>query len=234
MTRHELAAAVNDHRQRGMSVRRRRAGTVPGRGQGPPGATLTPHFRDFLPAWLARQPWYLGTAAPPPPAVRAVGFFRFEDPAGEVGIETHLVEADGVLYQIPLTYRGAPLPTIHTHALVTTAKHSVLGTRYIYDGQADPAWLARLLAIIDTNGVSDPHPRQGSGIAQVQGVRHGLGPLASDGIRVELVRVLNPSAPLPEDADVAGLLVGTWHPDPDPGTTATGCLAIVRTTSQPD
>src|SRR5215217_6102079 len=124
------------------------------------GATLTPHFRDFLPIWLARQPWYLGTPAPAPPAVRPVGFFRFEDPAGEVGIETHLVEADGVLYQIPLTYRSAPLPTIDGHALVTTAEHSVLGTRYIYDGQADPVWLARLLAIIDANGVSDPSPRQ--------------------------------------------------------------------------
>ena len=23
-----------------------------------PGTTLTPHFRDFLPPWLVRQPWY--------------------------------------------------------------------------------------------------------------------------------------------------------------------------------
>ena len=25
-----------------------------------PGATITPHFREFLPSWVARQPWYRG------------------------------------------------------------------------------------------------------------------------------------------------------------------------------
>ena len=71
-----------------------------------PGATLVPHFRDFLPAWMARQPWYRGNDIP---SLSPVGYFRFEDPAGEVGIETHVVTDGLVLYQIPLTYRGAPL-----------------------------------------------------------------------------------------------------------------------------
>ena len=53
-----------------------------------PGATLTPHFRDFLPDWMARQPWYRGSDRP---SLQMVGAFRFEDPAGEVGIETHLL-----------------------------------------------------------------------------------------------------------------------------------------------
>jgi hypothetical protein len=46
-----------------------------------PGATLTPHFGDFLPPWVARQPWYVGVGVP---SLVAVGFFRFEDPAGAV------------------------------------------------------------------------------------------------------------------------------------------------------
>jgi hypothetical protein len=25
-----------------------------------PGATLTPHFRDFLPEWVSRQTWFRG------------------------------------------------------------------------------------------------------------------------------------------------------------------------------
>jgi hypothetical protein len=33
---------------------------------------------------------------------------------------------------------------------------------------------------------------------------------------------------------VAGLLIGTWHPDPDDGAPATGCLAVVRTTRDTD
>lgn len=196
-----------------------------------PGATLRPHFRDFVPVWLVRQPWYLGLGTL---AVRPVGYFRFEDPAGEVGMETHLVENDGVLYQIPMTYRDAPLPTAGPQTLLTTAEHSVLGTRYIHDGQADPLYLAQLLRIIDTNGVSDPSLKRGVGPADARGVRHATRPLVSDRVRVELVRVLAPSVPPPDDPDVAGLLIGTWHPDPHSSATATGCLAVVRTARQTD
>jgi hypothetical protein len=139
-----------------------------------PGATLTPHFRDFLPAWLILQPWYLGTAAQR--CARSV------------------------------TSGSA-------HALITTADHSVLGTRYIYDGQVDPLWIAHLLRPIDTNGVSPPSHRHGVGPANAQGTRRATHPLVSDQIRVELIRALTPSIP-PPPADVAGLLIGTWHPNP--------------------
>lgn len=142
-----------------------------------PGATLTPHFRDFLPAWLVRQPWYVGTGAP---VTRPVGYFRFEDPAGEVGIETHLVENEGVLYQVPLTYRDAPLAGADERALITTAEHSVLGTRYIYDGQADPLYRAQLVRIVDTNDVSDPSLKHGVGPAEARGVRFTPNPFVED------------------------------------------------------
>ncbi|SDM58945.1 hypothetical protein SAMN04489726_2394 [Allokutzneria albata] len=96
------------------------------------GTTLTPHFREFLPRWVARQRWYRGTGVP---ELSPVGFFRFEDPAGEVGIETHLVTDGAELYQIPMTYRGEPLAGAAPEALIVTAEHSVLGTRWIYDGK---------------------------------------------------------------------------------------------------
>ncbi|MEO6091127.1 MAG: hypothetical protein ABIQ18_49295 [Umezawaea sp.] len=184
------------------------------------GATLTPPFREFLPPWVARQPWYRGTSVP---ALRPVGFFRFEDPAGQVGLETHLVTDGSNLYQIPLTYRGARADGL---ALVTTAEHSVLGTRWIYDGQADPLWRERVLHVVRTGGVSDPSSRQGVGNAEALGEQLVPGPLTADSVRVEPRRVLTTGTPaLPPDA--VGLLMGTWYPD-GPGTTAvTGCLAVV-------
>jgi maltokinase-like protein len=69
-------------------------------------ATLTPSFQEILPAWIARQPWYAGAGVP---ALRPVGFYRLEDPAGQVGIDTHLVTDGAAVYQIAMTYRGAPL-----------------------------------------------------------------------------------------------------------------------------
>jgi hypothetical protein len=40
----------------------------------------------------------------------SVSAYRFDDPAGEVGIETLLVRRGaGPVLQVPLTYRGAPL-----------------------------------------------------------------------------------------------------------------------------
>ena len=118
-----------------------------------PGATLVPHFRDFLPPrWVVRQPWYAGSGIPP---LAPVGYFRFEDPAGEVGIETHLVTDGRVVYQVPMTYRGAPMkdsvPAAAT-SLIATAEHSVLGTRWIYDGEADPVWRNQLLRLVQVNG----------------------------------------------------------------------------------
>ena len=167
------------------------------------GATLTPHFREFLPGWLARQPWYLGRGVP---ALSPVGYFRFEDPAGEVGIETHLVRDGAVLYQIPMTYRGAPIgdPTVQARSLITTAEHSVLGPRWIYDGVADPVWRNELLRLVRTNGISGPSSKKGVGPAQARGHRLTTGPLTPDTVNVELRRVVTagpaPSFPRPSRA----------------------------------
>src|SRR5699024_1919365 len=70
--------------------------------------------------------------------LRMITSFRFDDPAGEVGCETHIVAVTApqrgeLLVQVPLTYRGAPLDGAPAEALVTRMAHSVLGDRWVYD-----------------------------------------------------------------------------------------------------
>lgn len=195
-----------------------------------PGATLTPHFRDFLPPWVARQPWYTGAGTP---SLSPVGYFRFEDPAGEVGIETHLVTDGSVLYQIPMTYRGSPLGPGTSGGLITTAQHSVLGTRWIYDGEADPVWLSQLVRLIRTNGVSDPSGKRGVGPAEARGRLLASGELADDLLRVDLARVVIPGAPA-DAPSIAGLVMGTWYPNGPTAAPATGCLAVARKATEAD
>lgn len=116
---------------------------------GGPTATVTPAFARFLPPWIARQRWYAGKGRAP--ALSRVGGLRLEDPAGEVGMEVWLVldesGRDPTIYQVPLTYRGAPLPGAD-HALVAVVEHSTLGTRYIYDAPHDPVFATALLALM--------------------------------------------------------------------------------------
>lgn len=112
------------------------------------GATLTPSKVELLPSWVAKQRWY--AAKDRLPDLDRIAAWRLDDPAGEVGIETLLVLDRGaptpVVYQIPLTYRAAPLPG-GAAALVGTIEHSVLGTRWVYDAPHDPVYAANLLAL---------------------------------------------------------------------------------------
>ncbi|MFE0422029.1 1,4-alpha-glucan branching protein [Streptomyces sp. NPDC058953] len=111
--------------------------------------TLKPTKAELLTSWLPGRPWYRGTGTPEPVAV---GGFRLDDPAGEVGIE-FIVLTDGSgpdpeVYLVPLTYRGAPLDGAE-HALVGTLEHGVLGRRWVYDGCHDPVLVAQLLALVE-------------------------------------------------------------------------------------
>ncbi len=190
-------------------------------------ATLAPHFRDFLPPWVARQPWYRGISTP---ALSPVGYFRFEDPAGEVGIETHLVTDGVALSQVPMAYRDAPLASA-SEALISTAEHSVLGARWIYDAEHDPVWGSELLRLVRTNGVSDPSGRSGVGAAEARGHRYAATDITDDA-RIELVRVVRPGQ-CSNGPNIVGVVTGTWHPD-GPGTAPeSGCLAVVRTAARP-
>lgn len=108
-------------------------------------AELQPTKLELLQGWLPRQPWFTGTAA----ALGKVGAFRFDDPEGEVGIETILVAADGSVFQVPLSYRGSPLQGAEA-SLIGTMQHSVLGERWVYDAVGDPCYLDALAAAILT------------------------------------------------------------------------------------
>jgi hypothetical protein len=108
-------------------------------------ATLTPSKQDLVVAWLPSRPWADGIEV-----TAKVGEYRFDDPAGEVGVETILFSsADGRLVQVPLTYRAAPLGGADDF-LVGICDHSVLGRRWVYDGCGDPVWADTLATAIAT------------------------------------------------------------------------------------
>jgi hypothetical protein len=108
-------------------------------------AELHPTKLELLAAWLPGRPWYRGQAAAD---VVRVATYRFDDPAGAVGIETLLVRTgDGPIHQVPLTYRGAPLEN-GDGWLVGATEHSVLGRRWVYDACGDPVYAAALASAI--------------------------------------------------------------------------------------
>ncbi len=105
-------------------------------------ATLTPGKAELIAAWVPTQPW--GPSAEQ--AIDVFGAFRFDDPEGRVGMETHLVRAGDTLFQVPLTYRDAPLDGA-ADALICEMQHSALGTRWVYDGLRDPRMVIMLAAV---------------------------------------------------------------------------------------
>ena len=108
-------------------------------------AQIRPTKLELVADWLPTQSWYPGDTAP---ELEQVGAYRFDDPDGEVGIETLLVRtADGAVLQVPMTYRGQPLPDAEAH-LIGTMEHSVLGSRWVYDACGDPAYATALTATV--------------------------------------------------------------------------------------
>ncbi|MGK5739360.1 CG0192-related protein [Micromonospora sp. URMC 103] len=104
-------------------------------------AEVHPSKIELLAAWLPGRSWFSGEAGADLVRVAA---YRFDDPAGEVGIETMLVRAGaGPVHQVPLTYRAAPVDGAETW-LVGTCEHSVLGRRWVYDACGDPVYAAAL------------------------------------------------------------------------------------------
>jgi phage tail protein X len=211
-------------------------------------ATLQPTKLELVASWLPSRSWFADDAAGD---LVQVGAFRFDDPAGDVGLQVLIVRAaeDGPLYQVPLTYRDAPLEGA-TDGLVGEAAHSILGTRYVYDGCHDPVFVAALARVVLTGGheadellevdgesTTLPKTMHARGSGQPMAAAPILGPLqvtsaGGDGslsvvragsVEVTVPRVLVAGTTI----DGASTLVGEW----EDGRTA--CLATVRLVESP-
>lgn len=176
-------------------------------------ATLTPSKVELVARWLPGRAWFDGPAA----AARPVAAYRFDDPDGEVGIESHLLDVADRLVHVPLTYRGSALPGAEEW-LVGTMEHSVLGTRWVYDAPGDPVYRAEVVRVIRAGGtqvrmfVESPEgPVERAPSMQVRG--HGAPVSPGSGPRVEVVRF---PAPGPGGAPAAGTLSGTWPGQDEP------------------
>lgn len=114
-------------------------------------ATLAPSKQELVESWLPTRPW-----ASERTVVGKLAEYRFDDPAGQVGVETILWRTDdGAVLQTPLTYRARPLVDEEVH-LIGTTEHSVLGRRWVYDGCGDAVWAGTLAAAILTGGSQAP------------------------------------------------------------------------------
>ncbi len=113
-------------------------------------ATLSPSKLDVLSKYIAAWPAlseHVGSD------LEQVGAYRFDDPAGQVGIETHILKTtDGSHLQVPLVYRNDEMPEA-ADWFVGTMEHSVLGTRWVYDACFDAIYLNELVRVILTGDV---------------------------------------------------------------------------------
>ena len=105
-------------------------------------ATLTPSKLELLARFVPDRSWFTDHGP-----LEAIGAFRWDDPAGEVGIETHVVRSGAGAFQVPVTYRATELPGAE---LIGTTEHSVLGHRWVYDGCTDPVYVAALATALLT------------------------------------------------------------------------------------
>ncbi len=207
-------------------------------------ADLVPSKLDLIGTWAPSQPWFVGDAAS---GFTTVANFRFDDPEGEVGVETLLVRAGaGPILQIPLTYRNAPLAGAEA-SLLGTMQHSVLGERWTYDATGDPVYLQTLATAALTGGrqadllieidgaMTQRKPTavvQGSGgagapvpvlptVASILSRNEGASTiLDADGLHIELARVPDGGEPLRSD-DGDATLTGTWIDHPETAVLAT-------------
>lgn len=205
-------------------------------------AELRPSTLELLAGWLPTRAWHDGDAAA---ELELVGAYRFDDPDGEVGIETLLVRTPrGSVHQVPLTYRGAP--TLGERALVGTMQHSVLGPRWVYDGIHDPVYLAALATVVLTGGDQaellvevdgEVVRREPTMALSVDGLPGAQAPAAvrldevadgdparirAAGLELVLARRVVPAGGLPAPSGV-GTLRGSWQGQPEPTA-----LAVVR------
>ncbi|TDK27891.1 hypothetical protein E2F48_01890 [Arthrobacter crusticola] len=132
-------------------------------------ATLRPTKLELLADWLPAQPWWRNNSVTD---LQKVASFRFDDPDGEVGVETLLITTGREVVQVPLTYRSSPLAGAES-GFVGAMDHSVLGQRWVYDACVDPVYSAVVSAallggpgqadeFVDADGRLEPSPLSAS------------------------------------------------------------------------
>ena len=197
-------------------------------------ATLTPSELELLSSYAIK----VGLTDSPADLLSQVGAYRFDDPAGQVGIEAHIIGVAGHQpLHIPVTYRNAALDGAES-ALIGTMDHSVLGKRWMYDACHDPVYVRELIRVILTGDTeveqfvqTDDGPIARPSSASVAGSgAPGTAVPAVEAIRVdrngsvssittnELVASVYHS---PVEGESGLTLVGTW-----PG--GSGVLAAIR------
>lgn len=143
--------------------------------------------------------------------MEAVSSYRFDDPNREVGVEIHIVASGDRVFQVPVTYRGAPLEGAEDF-FISEMTHSILGRRWVYAGIGDPVFQQCLDATITSAGssavqyqVDDDGNRleEITEVAQAVGTGHLAGAPA-----VEVVDELDINESV--DTSQQGLLLGTW------------------------
>lgn len=169
-----------------------------------PEAKLTSGKMELLAAWLPAQEWFDGD----PSRLERMAAFRFVDPDGEVGLDCMIITSAGSLFHIPVTWRAAP---VDDGSLIGTLEHSVLGTRYCYDGPSDPVYMTELARIIrkadkDADVLAEGSDEVRDRSITVEGTGSTSGGTLSGTPLV--LRALDGRWPT---ADAH--LIGTWHPD---------------------
>jgi maltokinase len=114
---------------------------------------------ELLADWLPRQRWYAGKGGGEPELARLGGLQLADDGGAACGpaeVDVWFVQATtpdgvGVTYQVPLTFRSAPLPELD-HANVGVYDDPASGERYVYDGPHDPVYLRALLRLLADEG----------------------------------------------------------------------------------
>lgn len=165
-------------------------------------ATINPTKIEMARTWLPKQVWFTGDAE----QAELLDRFRFEDPEHEVGVETLLIKVGEDIYQLPVTYRAAPLEGAED-GFIGTMEHSALGTRYVYDAMFDPVYLAELERTIrEMDTASSVRRPDGTITPPTVNVRgSGVSPKAQVEGELEVVSLITDEL----YADAAGHLIAT-------------------------
>ena len=190
-------------------------------------ATLNPSKLELISGYLPTLSWFPESGSE---GLELVGAYRFDDPANEVGVEIHIVKGgSGQEFQIPLTYRAQALEGAEA-GLVGMMEHSVLGSRWVYNGCVDPVFVGTMASAILTGGTQaellieidgemttrEPTVRvKGSGtpdtpVPDVAALAITYNPgwtvIISGDVKLAVVHVVDAE----EFLDPVGKLVGTW------------------------